>query len=282
MVKNIAYFPSQAARNAPPVLAAVLAGLQRHGITVVENSLDADAALIWSVLWHGRMRGNQKVYEHYRSLGRDVIIIDIGCLSRGHTWKIARNHVTAQGHYGHHVDLDWDRPRRLGIATTSKNIQRRPDILVACQHARSLQVEGMPDQATWAQQWIDTIREHTARPIVVRPHPRSRFLRQVQGAHTIQQHPRLLAGTYDSFDIEFDYHAVINHNSGPGIQAAVQGCPVLVHDTSLAHPVSISMEQIDDPPPIDYTQWLVEICHTEWLLEEIVQGAWVARLGLRC
>ena len=102
------------------------------------------------------------------------------------------------------------------------------------------------------------------------------------GARVSHEIPKLLPGTYDSFDIQYDYHAVINHNSGPGIQAAVQGTPVVVHDSSLAYPVSISNAQIENPPQRDLTQWLLEICHTEWLLEELAQGVWVPRLGLIC
>ena len=47
-------------------MSAILAALHANGLTTVENSQDADAAIIWSVLWNGRMRANQQVYEHYR------------------------------------------------------------------------------------------------------------------------------------------------------------------------------------------------------------------------
>jgi len=281
MVKNIAYFPSQAARNAPPVLEAALCGLRHHGIAAIENSLDADAALIWSVLWQGRMRNNQTVYEHYRSLGKPVLIIDIGCLDRGRTWKIALNHVTAQGYYGHTQHLDPSRPSRLGVQMCRTTPNKRHDaILIACQHAASLQVEKLCSQAGWAQQFVDQIRCHTDRPIVIRAHPRSPLTHAIQGTHVVLQQPKLLANTYDSFDLDFNFHAVVNHNSGPGIQAAVHGTPVVVHDSSLAYPVSISMSQIGDPPQRDRARWFLEICHTEWLLEEIAQGAWITRLGL--
>ena len=43
-----------------------LAGYINKTDTIVENSLDCDAALIWSVLWYGRMAGNHKVWQHYR------------------------------------------------------------------------------------------------------------------------------------------------------------------------------------------------------------------------
>ncbi len=51
MINNIAYFPSQCAQNSRPVMSAVLDYLQARGIQTQENSMESDAAVIWSVLW---------------------------------------------------------------------------------------------------------------------------------------------------------------------------------------------------------------------------------------
>ena len=80
MIKNIAYFPLQAAGNSGPVMAAMLESLRYAGIGTEENSMTSDAVIIWSVLWSGRMIKNLDVYQHYRNLGRPVIVIDIGSL----------------------------------------------------------------------------------------------------------------------------------------------------------------------------------------------------------
>jgi hypothetical protein len=50
-------------------MTALLSSLRRAGHVLEENSMTADALLIWSVLWSGRMAANQAVYQHYRSLG---------------------------------------------------------------------------------------------------------------------------------------------------------------------------------------------------------------------
>jgi hypothetical protein len=136
---RVAYFPNQCAQNSKPVMSAVLSSLEKQGHNTVENSMDADAAVIWSVLWSGRMAANQGVWSHYRSLGRPVIIIDVGSLYRNETWKIAVNNITADGYYGHTQNLDWDRPRRLGISL-ALNFSTSPRVIIAAQHARSLQV----------------------------------------------------------------------------------------------------------------------------------------------
>jgi hypothetical protein len=277
---RVAYFPNQCAQNSKPVMSAVLSSLKKHGHETVENNWDADAVIIWSVLWSGRMAANQAVWSHYRSLGRPVIVIDVGALYRGETWKVALNSITATGYYGHKQNLDWDRPRRLGISLAI-NVTRNPRIVIAAQHARSLQVVGLCSMEGWVVQQVERLRTITDRPIVVRPHPRSPLdwagLVHLPPDVVIEQ-PQKIANTYDSYNLAFDCHAIVNHNSGTGIQAALAGTRPIVDSTSLAHPVSIQIENIDQPYAVDRDQWLTEICHTEYTVQEIQQGLWLQRL----
>ena len=277
---RVAYFPNQCAQNSVPVMQAVLDSLRNAGHECVQNSLDADAAVIWSVLWSGRMAANQTVWAHYRQQQRPVIIVDIGALYRGETWKIAINSITAEGYYGHTENLDLDRPRRLGISLAI-NLSRNPTIVIAAQHAHSLQVSRLSTVENWIQEQITQLRGLTDRPIVVRPHPRSRLdtarLSRIAKDVRIEQ-PVKVYNTYDSYNLAFDCHAMINYNSGPGIQAALAGTRPVVDRSSLAHPVSIQLANIEQPYMMDRDQWLVEICHTEYTLEEINKGTWIKRL----
>ena len=273
MIKNIAYFPSQAAMNSVPVMRAVLNSLAVQGVEAVPNSMDSDAAVIWSVLWAGKMLPNQTVYSHYRSQNKPVVIVEVGALYRGHTWKVSVNHVTADGHYGHQNNLDWDRPKKLGLALQHTK-STKPEIVIALQHAKSLQVAGL-DIHQWIRDQVLALRQHTDRPIKIRPHPRSPT---VLPADMIVQQPKHLAGSYDSFDLNLQCHAVVNFNSGPGIQAAIAGCRPLVDQSSLASPVSIAVEDIESPYDIDRSQWLVEICHTEYTVDELENGLWLKRI----
>ena len=278
---RIAYFPNQCALNSIPVLQAVLDSLRGAGHTIEPNSMDADAAVIWSVLWAGRMAQNHEVWVRYRESGRPVIVVDIGALYRGETWKIALNSITANGYYGHTENLDWDRPQRLGI-NLAVNLSRNPRIVIAAQHQKSLQVAGLVSMESWILEQIDKIKTVTDRPIVIRPHPRSALdvsrFKNITNV-TVEQ-PQHIADTYDSYNLTFDCHALVNHNSGPGIQAALAGTRPIVDSSSLAYPVSIDLKNIEQPYDIDRDQWLVEICHTEYTVKEIEQGLWIQRLKL--
>ena len=277
MIKNVAYFPLQCAKNAKPIMSAVLDCLQARGIQTQENSMTSDAAIIWSVLWAGRMGANQAVYEHYRSQGKPVIILEIGALYRGDTWKVAVNNITADGYYGNQDKLDWDRPKKLKISLAMQ-FNPKPSIVVAMQHDRSLQVAGI-DMMDWLHSTLQILKNSTDRPIAVRPHPRCRMSFDNLPSGVTVEMPNRLPDTYDSFDMHYDCHAVVNHNSGPGIQAAIAGIRPIVAPSSLAYPVGISFANIEKPYTQDRDLWLTQICHTEYTIDELRRGTWISRIA---
>ena len=188
-------------------------------------------------------------------------IVEIGALNRGVTWKVSVNHVTAQGYYGHLTDLDFDRPKKLGIELKTQT-HTTPNIVLALQHTKSLQVSAIPNMTEWVNTTLAILKNNTDRPIIVRQHPRCKI--QLPAGVTVEV-PKQLANTYDSFNMQFDCHAVVNYNSGPGIQAAIAGTRPIVDNTSLAYPVSIGFADIEQPYTIDRHLWLAQICYTEYL-----------------
>ena len=261
MIKTVAYFPEQCALNSGPVMSRLLDCLQARGFKTEENSMNSDAAVIWSVLWHGRMARNELVYRHYRNQNKPVIIVEVGALYRGTTWKISLNNVTADGYYGHTEKLDLDRPRKLGISL-AQPIKSDPYIIIAAQHRSSLQLEGV-DLEAWVSQQVNELKQHTDRPIHVRPHPRCKLQTDRIPKTVEYEIPHKVSNTYDNFDMHFDCHAVVNYNSGPGIQAAISGVRPVVNHSSLAYPVSVELDNIEQPYDVDRESWLIELCHTE-------------------
>jgi hypothetical protein len=172
--------------------------------------------------------------------------------------------------------LDWDRPRKLGISL-ALNFSRTPKIVIAAQHKKSLQVAELVSMEGWILTQIENITAVTDIPIVIRPHPRS-SLDHTQFQNVTIEQPKKITSTYDSYNLAFDCHAIVNYNSGPGIQAALAGTRPVVDSSSLAHPVGVQIADIEKPYNQDRDQWLVEICHTEYTLQEINQGLWLKRL----
>jgi len=268
---RLAYFPNQTALQSESVWRSFLDGWCSHGLNIEENSMTADAALIWSVLWQGRMHSNKQVFEHYRKQGKPVFIIEVGALMRGHTWKVSVNNITAQGSYANQENFIFGRAEKLGIALEPEKNSRKSEILITLQHDRSLQWQGMPSTAAWLDQTIKEIKKYSSKSIVIRPHPRGSLRNPVIPGVRVE-YPRKLVNTYDKFDINFNYHCVINWNSGVAVQAAISGTPVITGPTSLASEISGNFANIDNILLPDRQHWFEKILHTEWTVEELQQG----------
>jgi hypothetical protein len=275
MIKNIAYYPLQRALNGGPPMTAMLSALRTAGIEPQERSLDSDALLIWSALWSGRMAANEPIYRHYRSQGKPVIIIDIGALNRGTTWKVAVNNINATGYYGHLDNLDWDRPRKMNLKLRMP-ANSKSHIVIAAQHTQSEQLAGV-DLNKWIHAQIQLIKHNTDRPIHIRPHPRC-SLNTAGFAGVKIESPNRVSNTYDSFDLGLDCHAIVNYNSGPGIQSAIAGVRPIVDMSSLAYPVGVGFADLEQPYNTNRDLWLTQISHTEYTVSELEQGLWLKRI----
>ncbi len=262
------------ALNSRPVFDALEAGIRSLGHEIVPSN--EDVSVIWSVLWSGKMAANQKIYQDCIKNNRPILILEVGNLNRGHSWRLSLNHINNLGNFANSDNLDPARPSILGVKLKSVEQKRRGEILIAAQHERSLQWQGMPLMKQWCESIIKQIQERTTRRIVVRPHPRSPF--PLHMPNVILERPRRVINTYDDYDIFYNYHCVINHNSGPAVQAAINGIPVLCDSSSLAGEMSIKWENLENPVLPDRQEWFLKLCHTEWTVDEIRQGMPLARL----
>lgn len=269
-------FDNFGAKNSAPVFAAFRQGLDVLGFKHSTHNLDADVAVIWSVVWAGRMQENFRIWQHFRSQGRPVIVLEVGTLYRGITWKMAVNGTGSYAYHGHGLDLD--RPRKLDVAVSPWR-SNGDHILVCTQRTDSLQWQSQSDITKWLADLRDRLKLYTKRPLRLRPHPRQR-LPAVPGFDIDLPSP--VPGTYDDFDLNNSFHdawAVINHNSGPGVQSILQGIPAFVDPSSLAAPVAnLDLADIESPTRPDRGTWLIQLCHTEWRPEEIATGWPIERL----
>jgi hypothetical protein len=258
------------ALNSRPIFNVFEKGLTSLGHEI--SNSPQDIPVIWSVLWHGRMMANKEIYKK----NSPVVIIEVGNLKRNQTWRISLNHINQLGIFGNDSDLDPQRPEKLGMKLYPVNEDRRPEILIATQHQNSLQWEGQPSMAQWVEETVKKIRQYSDRKIIVRPHPRSPISMKIPGVSI--EVPQPVTGSYDDFDIDYNYHCVINHNSGPAVQAAIHGTPIICDSTSLAGEISGKFEDIETIKLPPREQWFLKLCHTEWTVDEIAEGIPLKRL----
>jgi hypothetical protein len=274
-------FTENGAQNSKPVFDAFATSLHSAGHTVTVNDWDCDVAVIWSVLWFGRMAGNQKVWEHFRAINKPVIVLEVGGIQRGTTWKVGINGINSDANFGAKGN-DSTRADLLGLEA-KRWTNDGQHILVCGQHDKSLQWQGMPRMSNWFLNTYDEIRKHTDRPIVFRPHPRCRLDHIERGLrHVYRQEPNHINDTYDDFDLNFNnVWATVSYSSNPGIHSILNGVPAFVGTSSLAYDVGNDIDffhDIEAPLQPDRRLWLNDYAYTEWTLDEIAQGLPLKRL----
>lgn len=260
------------ALNSSPVFDAFRHSLIQAGHTVHDNSATADVDVIWSVLWSGRMAHNKSIWDSAQERRRPVVVLEVGGIVRGTTWKVGLNGINKDSFFSTGNDSSRADSLRLSLHPWRTHGDH---ILICGQHDGSLQWQGMPNLHQWTAETIREIRKYTDRKIVIRPHPRCPITAvQQQFHHVIIQTPVRQAGTYDDYDLRFDNaYAVVNHSSNPGIRAVINGYPIFTGPNSLAQPVANhSLALIESPLMPQRQQWLNDFAHTEWTVQEIAAG----------
>ena len=267
------------ALNSKPVFDAFAHSLVAAGHDVVWNDPVCDVDVIWSVLFAGRMAYNKNIWERNLAKSKPTIVLEVGGIKRGTTWKVGLNGINRDAYFG---DMGNDSSRANLLRLNVKPWRTDGEYILLCgQHEKSEQWRNQPRMSRWVMETIENIQAHTNRPILFRPHPRCRLPAiEHQYKNVRRQEPRQLPGTYDDFDIKFDnIYCTVSWTSNPGIHSVIQGVPAYTSTSSLAWDVSIkSLTNLNNPPTPDRQQWLNDYAWTEFTLDEISQGIPLKRL----
>tara|TARA_R110000851_G_scaffold130790_1_gene264473 strand:- start:308 stop:1177 length:870 start_codon:yes stop_codon:yes gene_type:complete len=272
-------------QNSKPIFKAFIKSLTNAGEEVVLNrSSNADVAVIWSVLWQGRMQGYKKIWDEYRNAGKPVIVMEVGGLLRNISFKIGINGINRDADFANQI---FDDQRWPLFKHELRPWNPTGDLIVICgQHDASEQWKGLPKMSQWIEQQIQVIRKFTTRPILVRPHPRNVISFDENKFKNVKVRlPKRDFMTYDDTDFKATLErtwAVVNHSSNPAMEAVIKGIPVFVSASSLCHDVgSISLADINTPAMPNRLTWANKLAYTEWFEDEIEQGLPWARIRAR-
>ena len=260
------------ALNSKPVFDAFRTGANTLGHDCVNDGNDG-IDVIWSVLFNGRMAGNQAIWERCQKESRPCIVLEVGGIKRGTTWKVGLNGINRDAYFSPSGNSS-DRVRLLGLQVKPWKYDGEY-ILIAGQHDKSLQWQSMQPMSQWVIDTIQFIRAQTKRPIIFRPHPRCPLPAiEIEFKDVKRQQPHQIKGTYDDFDMQFNnIWATVSWSSNPGVHSIINGVPAFTGPSSLAFDVTEqNLRNIETPLYCDRTQWLNDYAHTEHTIEEISKG----------
>ena len=128
-------FTHNGALNSKPVFEAFANGVAHLGHEVVYNDINADVAVIWSVLWHGRMSANKNVWDTFIKQNKKVIVLEVGALFRGTTWKVGINGINKDATFPK-GNNNSDRATQFGLELKPWNTDGSK-IVICTQHDKS-------------------------------------------------------------------------------------------------------------------------------------------------
>lgn len=283
---KISCFTNYGPLNSKPVFQAFLDSVKNAGDTVLENTDDGncDIAVIWSVLWQGRMAKYRNIWQTYRDKNKPVVVLEVGGIKRNETWKIGINGINREADFANQ-NVDGERWKKFNIKLEPWK-QTGDKIVICGQHSNSHQWRNNPPMTTWFDQQITEIRRHTEKPIVIRPHPRNSVGLNTSKYKNVKiVTPQRDRSTYDDTDLAERLKsawAVVSHSSNPAMTAVFSGIPVYVSEASLSYEVgNMSYENINNPNMPDRQEWANKLAYTEWWTDEIAQGLPWARIKNR-
>ena len=262
--------------NSKKVFDAFIESLKNAGDEVQLNEdKNSDVAVIWSVLWQGRMLGYQKIWNESQNKNKPVVVLEVGGIKRNETFKVGINGVNREADFANE-NVAEERWKKFNIEM--KPWQSTGDTIIICgQHHRSHQWRNNPSMNIWFEQQINEIRKYTDRTILVRPHPRNPIgLDTTKWKNVSYNQPQRDHMTIDDTDFNKKLEnawAVVNHSSNPAMQSVFNGVPVFVSEASLSYDVgNFSLADINNPKMPDRQNWANSLAYTEWTTEEIKQG----------
>ena len=282
---KIEAWPMHGPLNSKEIFAKLIKSMQKTGDQVyINKESNSDVAVIWSVLWRGRMEKYKPIWERYRNQGKPVIVVEVGGLRRNLSFKIGINGINRDADF---ANQEFDDRRWSLFQHELRPWNPTGDLIVICgQHDTSEQWKGLPKMSNWIEQQIKEIRKYTTRPILVRPHPRNIItFDETKFKNVKVRLPKRDYRTYDDTDFKATLErtwAVVNHSSNPAMEAVIKGIPVFVSESSLCHDVgNIKLADINTPAMPNRLTWANKLSYTEWFEDEIEQGLPWTRIRAR-
>jgi hypothetical protein len=139
---------------------------------------------------------------------------------------------------------------------------------------------GSYDVQDWAIQTINTLRQHTDRPIVIRAHPGDKASREYLDPRNPKCRIKFSKAVRLSTNVNLvddlkNCWAAVNYNSSPVVGAAMEGIPIFVMDIARSQCAEIAntdLSQIENPQLPDRQQWVERLSMFHWNFDELKSG----------
>jgi hypothetical protein len=180
------------------------------------------------------------------------------------------------------TNIDPNRWQKLSknLNLSLKDYRTTGDHILVCLQRNGGWSMGPLDVQDWAIQTINTLRQHTDRPIVIRAHPGDKASREYLDPRSpkcrikFSKAVRLSTNTNLVDDLR-NCWAAVNYNSSPVVGAAIEGVPIFVTDVDRSQCKEIAntdLSQIENPQMLGRQAWVERLSMFHWNFDELKSG----------
>ncbi|MEY4334493.1 MAG: hypothetical protein RLZZ196_3237 [Bacteroidota bacterium] len=161
-----------------------------------------------------------------------------------------------------------------------KDYRTQGDHILICLQRNGGWSMGEVDVQDWVTQTIDTLRQYTDRPFVIRAHPGDKAAREYLNPKSpkckIKFSKRVSLSIEENLidDLKGCW-AAVNYNSSPVVGAAIEGVPIFVMDPAKSQCAEIAntdLSQIENPQLPDRQKWVERLSMFHWNFDELKSG----------
>jgi len=258
------------------------------------NIIDADVAM--SVGWvHensrnvGHLNLRKQIIEHQLNSNKKILLADSNLFlykdssNPKHYLRYSFNGVFPNT--GIYCDTEIDPNRWIKISQdlkiSLKDYRQNGDHILLCLQRNGGWSMGKYDVIDWTVNTINTLRQYSDRPIVIRAHPGDKGSKEYLDTKNIikklghMNNIRLSQPGCSLIDDLKNCWAVVNYNSSPTVGAAIEGYPIFVTDpdrSQSAEIANLNLADIENPKLFDRQKWIERISMFHWSFNEIENG----------
>jgi hypothetical protein len=161
-----------------------------------------------------------------------------------------------------------------------KDYRTTGDHILVCLQRNGGWSMGSLNVQDWAIRTINTLRQHTDRPIVIRAHPGDKSSREYLNPASPKCKIKFSKAVRLSTNVNLvddlkNCWAAVNYNSSPVVGAAIEGVPIFVTDPSksqCAEIANLDLTKIENPALPDRQHWVNRLSMFHWNFEELKSG----------
>lgn len=258
------------------------------------NLIDADVAM--SIGWvHensrnvGHLNLRKQIIQHQLNSNKKVLLADSNLFlykdtsNPKHYLRYSFNGVFPNT--GIYCDTEIDSNRWIKISQdlkiSLKDYRQNGDHILLCLQRNGGWSMGKYDVIDWTVSTINTIRQYSDRPIVIRAHPGDKGSKEYLDSRNIikklghMNNITLSQAGATLIDDLKNCWAVINYNSSPTVGAAIEGYPIFVTDpirSQCSEIANLNLSNIENPKLFDRQKWIERISMFHWNFDEIENG----------